>query len=73
LFGDLSRDQRCGAYRDRAKTAEIIAVAGYAAGSAALVTGLVLWLTRDDGEVPTPSVSVDAGAERAIVQYAGRF
>jgi hypothetical protein len=35
LYGDLTRDQRCGNYRDRAEAASALAVVGYALGAAA--------------------------------------
>jgi len=45
LYGDLSRDQRCGSYRDRAEAASALAVVGYALGAAAgIASGMIFVL-----------------------------
>jgi hypothetical protein len=40
-----TRDQRCGSYHDTANTAGVVAIVGYGAGAAALITGVTLLLT----------------------------
>jgi hypothetical protein len=52
--GSLSRVQRCGSYGDKAKVAEIVAIIGYAAGGAALITGVTLLLTSHEAAAKTP-------------------
>jgi hypothetical protein len=44
LYGDLTRDQRCGSYRDRAEAASALAIAGYALGAATGVASGVVFL-----------------------------
>jgi hypothetical protein len=44
LYGSLTCDQRCGAWRDRADAGRALAAAGYALGGAAMVTaGALFW------------------------------
>jgi hypothetical protein len=44
-----TRDQRCGGMRDTADTATVVAAIGYAAGAAALITGVTLLLSGKHG------------------------
>jgi hypothetical protein len=44
LYGDLSRDQRCGAYRGRAETAQMLADIAYVSAGAVAAASVVLFL-----------------------------
>jgi hypothetical protein len=44
--GDLTRDERCGEFRRTANRAEVVAIAGYAAGGATLIAGAALVLAH---------------------------
>jgi tetratricopeptide (TPR) repeat protein len=43
FYGNLTRDERCGTYRDRALVANTLAVTGYSLGAAAAVASVVLF------------------------------
>jgi hypothetical protein len=45
LYGPLTRDQRCGEYRDRATSAGALAIAGYALGATAGILSAVAFVT----------------------------
>jgi hypothetical protein len=70
-----TRDQRCGKYRDAADTAGVVAIVGYAAGAAALITGVTLLLTgktsaeTEDG----PHVTAQLDRHRAYLAYGVGF
>ena len=45
LYGTLTRDQRCGSYRDRFEAANALAVAAYSIGAAAAVASIIaFWM-----------------------------
>jgi hypothetical protein len=45
FYGDLSRDERCGAYRGRAETAQTLAVLGYVGAGVLGGASVVLFVT----------------------------
>ncbi len=61
FYAPLSRDQRCGSYRDTSDTAGIVAIVGYAAGGAALITGTALLLLAPHSGSSRDAVRLGAG------------
>jgi hypothetical protein len=53
LYGDLTRSQRCGAYRDRAEAASALAIAGYALAAGTGVASTIVFLTHRSQNPPT--------------------
>ena len=45
LFGDLSRDERCGAFRDRAEVDHALAVTGISLGAASFLASVIVFAT----------------------------
>jgi hypothetical protein len=71
FYGNLSRDQRCGRYRGQAETTQIVAVAGWVTGGAAIASGLVLVLTSP--RRPPSSVRLGRRADAWQVVMEGAF
>ena len=71
LFGTLTRDQRCGDSRDRAESAQALAVAGYALGAVAGLASIVLLVTAHPGEHRVAAFACDASL--AAVSCHGQF
>jgi hypothetical protein len=71
----LTRDQRCGGLRDAANTAGVIAVIGYAASAAAVITGVTLLLVGKPIEGSEEHARIDAHVDgrSAYISYGAVF
>jgi hypothetical protein len=71
LYGDLTRDQRCGSYRDRAEAANAAAVVGYTLGAVAGVAGGVVFALGSKRRDKATALS--CSFEGAMLECGGRF
>jgi hypothetical protein len=51
-YGGLTRDQRCGGYRDAANAAEVTAIVGFAAAGVGIAASAVLFATAPRPRAP---------------------
>jgi hypothetical protein len=72
IVGGLSREERCGAYRDAANAAEIVAIGAYSAAGLAAI-GLGLALTHDFMKGRREVASLHCVGAGLGVQCEGRF
>jgi len=69
MYGDLSRDERCGVYRGQAETAQTVATVGFVAAGAFGLGAAILFLLKPGGTKTTgvePWLQVGAGASVGI-------
>jgi hypothetical protein len=73
--GSQTRDQRCGDLRDAASTAGVIAVIGYGASAAALITGVALLMSgeREASGSEHARVGAQLNAHGAYLSYGATF
>jgi tetratricopeptide (TPR) repeat protein len=74
FYGTLSRDQRCGAYRGRAETAQTLATVGYvAAGTLGLASAILFLTLPDDAPKKPVALWIDAGPRAVGIGVQGRM
>ena len=67
VYGELSREERCGRYRDQANLAEAFAIVGYVAGGAAAFGSALLFIT------PRSHAATGAATNSIGLGYGGSF
>ena len=74
LYGQLSRDERCGVYRGQAETAQTLATVGYVAAGTLGVGAAILFLVNP-AKPKTTGISawLDVGTSGARLDIGGKF
>jgi hypothetical protein len=74
LYGELSRDERCGVYRGQAESAQTLANVSYIAAGALGITSVALFLLRPAKQQSLPvNASVDVKSSAVRVEIGGKF
>jgi hypothetical protein len=74
LYGDLSRDQRCGVYRGQAESAQALANIGYvAAGALGVASAILFWSNPTPPKTSGVQFGLDVGSFGGELTLRGKF